>query len=106
MPPLLLTLLGSKAFWLALLISGAGLWVLDKGINIGRAREQAAQRRQVQAANARIRQSDQRWSLKYQHDSAARDAIVRETLPAIAQMAGESCDLPDAVRAQLNRIRP
>jgi hypothetical protein len=106
MPIWLLTILGSRAFWVALLVSGAGLWVLEKGIDIGRAREQAAQRRQIEAANKRIRQADQRWALKYAHDAAARDALMRETLPAIAQMAGETCDLPDAVRVQLNRIKP
>jgi len=106
MPIWLITVLGSRAFWAALLVSGLGLWVLDKGIDIGRSREQAAQRRVIEAANKRIRLSDQRWSLKYQHDSAAREALMRETLPAIAQMAGETCDLPDAVRARLNRIKP
>ncbi len=106
MPPVLLALLGSKAFWLALLVSGAGLWVLDNGIDIGRSREQAAQRRQIDAANKRIRLADQRWVLKYQHDSAARAKTLEDALAGLAKSPPGALDIPADLLAQINRIKP
>jgi hypothetical protein len=106
MPIWLLTILGSKAFWVALLVSGAGLWVLDKGIDIGRAREQAAQRRQIEAANKRIRLADQRWTLKYHADGAKRAQLTADALSTIAQMAKDQCELPEGLLDKINKVKP